>query len=165
MYRVRIRGNKAGGNRTPLQKSPKLILGYLIDNADDRSIDRGVLAAGGHSGRAALNDQYLFSYYRMNCVDSDDVALVVVAIGIHGTADQQFLAFESRILSRRDHGPDDARQYHRELLPIGRTSSRFECGRGMTWTLINSPTRRAAAAPASVAAFTAATSPRTMAVT
>src|ERR1700730_13001650 len=35
----------------------------------------------------------------------------------------------------------------------------------MTCTATNSPTRRAAAAPASVAAFTAATSPRTMAVT
>jgi hypothetical protein len=37
-------------------------------------------------------------------------------------------------------------------------------GRGMTWTLTSSPTRSAARAPASVAAFTAATSPRTIAV-
>src|SRR5579864_6785033 len=35
----------------------------------------------------------------------------------------------------------------------------------MTWTDTSSPTRRAAAAPASVAALTAATSPRTIAVT
>src|SRR5262245_48434807 len=35
----------------------------------------------------------------------------------------------------------------------------------MTWTPTSSPTLRAAAAPASVAAFTDATSPRTMAVT
>ena len=35
----------------------------------------------------------------------------------------------------------------------------------MTWTEINSPTRRAAAAPASVAALTAPTSPRTKTVT
>src|SRR5690349_16600664 len=35
----------------------------------------------------------------------------------------------------------------------------------MTWTPISSPTRRAADAPASVAAFTEATSPRTIAVT
>ena len=35
----------------------------------------------------------------------------------------------------------------------------------MTWTPMSSPTRLAAAAPASVAAFTDATSPRTMAVT
>src|SRR5436190_23829531 len=35
----------------------------------------------------------------------------------------------------------------------------------MTWTPMSSPTRRAAAAPASVAAFTDPTSPRTIAVT
>src|SRR6266436_6519582 len=50
-------------------------------------------------------------------------------------------------------------------LPIGSTSSRLGCGRGITCTAISSPTRRAAAAPASVAARTAATSPRTRAVT
>src|SRR5215831_5814416 len=39
------------------------------------------------------------------------------------------------------------------------------CGRGSTCTLTTSPTRPAAAAPASTAAFTAATSPTTNAVT
>src|SRR4051794_7829694 len=39
------------------------------------------------------------------------------------------------------------------------------CGRAMTWTLTTSPIRLAAAAPASTAAFTAATSPATNAVT
>ena len=47
-------------------------------------------------------------------------------------------------------------------LPLGRIRSTSVCGRGMTWTETSSPTRRAAAAPASVAAFTAPTSPRTM---
>src|SRR6185295_1711265 len=47
----------------------------------------------------------------------------------------------------------------------GSTRSTSACGWGITWTLINSPTRRAAAAPASVAAFTAPTSPRTNTVT
>src|SRR6185503_5509231 len=51
------------------------------------------------------------------------------------------------------------------VLPMGSASSRLACGRGMTCTETSSPTRRAAAAPASVAAFTAATSPRTIAVT
>src|SRR5688572_33093254 len=41
----------------------------------------------------------------------------------------------------------------------------FECGRGMTCVLNTSPTLRPAAAPASTAAFTAPTSPRTIAVT
>ena len=50
-------------------------------------------------------------------------------------------------------------------LSIGKTFSRSSAGRGITCTPISSPTRRAAAAPASVAAFTEPTSPRTMAVT
>src|SRR5207237_384874 len=61
---------------------------------------------------------------------------------------------------------------HREVArvgsPVSRTgmpSSTSACGRGMTWVATTSPTRRAAAAPASTAAFTAPTSPRTMAVT
>src|SRR5581483_9032294 len=53
----------------------------------------------------------------------------------------------------------------RHHAPLGRILSTSECGRGMTWTDTSSPTRRAAAAPASVAAFTAPTSPRTMTVT
>src|SRR5262245_46954642 len=52
-----------------------------------------------------------------------------------------------------------------EALPIGSASSRLACGQGMTCTDTSSPARRAAAAPASVAALTAATSPRTIAVT
>src|SRR5579863_2145911 len=39
------------------------------------------------------------------------------------------------------------------------------CGRGITWTLTTEPTCAAAAAPESVAAFTAATSPRKNTVT
>ncbi len=51
------------------------------------------------------------------------------------------------------------------LRPIGNAVSRSPAGRGITCTPTSSPTRRAAAAPASVAAFTEPTSPRTMAVT
>src|ERR1019366_9518122 len=49
--------------------------------------------------------------------------------------------------------------------PPGKIFSTCSCGRGMTCTDTSSPTRRAAAAPASVAAFTAPTSPRTITVT
>src|SRR5687767_11039422 len=48
---------------------------------------------------------------------------------------------------------------------MGKILSRPSAGRAITWTPISSPTRRAAAAPASVAALTEATSPRTIAVT
>src|SRR5438067_1421601 len=44
-------------------------------------------------------------------------------------------------------------------------ASTSECGRGITCVLRTSPTLRPAAAPASTAAFTAPTSPRTIAVT
>src|SRR5438105_1391726 len=50
-------------------------------------------------------------------------------------------------------------------LPSGSTASMLTCGRGITCTDTSSPTRSAARCPASVAAFTAATSPRTIAVT
>src|SRR5882724_1740758 len=52
---------------------------------------------------------------------------------------------------------------HRQPLP--RIASTSSCGRGMTWTDTTSPILPAAAAPASVAAFTAPTSPRTITVT
>src|SRR5262249_2544166 len=86
------------------------------------------------------------------------------------------LAFKARIFPGRHDRPQNAPYDHikyaaraylreRDSGVTGRLSSTDACGRGITWTLTSSPTRRAAAAPASVAAFTAATSPRTMAVT
>src|SRR5512146_3161960 len=94
------------------------------------------------------------------------------AIRRHRTAHQQFAAFEAVVFARGHHRAHYACQNHGYApaalvmaRPIGSTSSRLACGRGITCTAINSPTRRAAAAPASVAAFTAATSPRTIAVT
>ena len=49
----------------------------------------------------------------------------------------------------------------RDCRELGLGKDAFDLGvrPGMTWTEISSPTRRAAAAPASVAAFTAPTSP------
>src|SRR5207247_1893458 len=51
------------------------------------------------------------------------------------------------------------------LFALGIIPPKSSWGRAMTWTLITVPTRPAASAPASTAAFTAATSPRTNAVT
>src|SRR5438034_9466231 len=56
-------------------------------------------------------------------------------------------------------------QWWRVQLPFGSIFSTSACGLGITCTDTSSPTRRAAAAPASVAALTAPTSPRTMTVT
>src|SRR5204862_334632 len=80
-----------------------------------------------------------------------------IQVGVEGLYDEKFSAFQRLILDGRDDGTD--------YLTSGIASSTHECGRGMTCTLPSSPTSRAAPAPASVAALTAATSPRTMAVT
>ena len=57
------------------------------------------------------------------------------------------------------------RVYLEDLIGVGKTMGRSSCGRGITCTLTTSPSRPAAVAPASVATFTAATSPVTKAVT
>jgi magnesium transporter len=58
--------------------------------------------------------------------------------------------------------------FFRVVSPVwstGMPPSTSLCGRGMTWTAVTVPILRAAAAPASTAALTAPTSPRTIAVT
>src|SRR4029450_13397702 len=90
------------------------------------------------------------------------------SLRIHRARDEQLGADEPLVLARRHDGADDLREDRLAFtvaFPIGSASSRFAWGRGVTCTETSSPTRRAAAAPASVAAFTAATSPRTNAVT
>src|SRR5262249_30149864 len=90
------------------------------------------------------------------------------AFRIHRARHEQLAAHEAVVLPRSDDGAHDFREDHFAFavaFPIGSASSRFACGRGITCTETSSPTRRAAAAPASVAAFTPATSPRTIAVT
>src|SRR5215207_11004443 len=61
--------------------------------------------------------------------------------------------------------PPPARPPKEPLVFCGRIISTSVCGRAITCTDTSSPTRRAAAAPASVAALTAPTSPRTITVT
>ena len=104
----------------------------------------------------------------VNGVHRHEITAFGLPSGVHRPRDEQLVADQPLVLSRRDHGPDDLCKDHFAFavaFPIGSASSRFACGRGMTWTETSSPTRRAAAAPASVAALTAATSPRTIAVT
>src|SRR5436853_676909 len=101
-----------------------------------------------------------------DCVDGDYVAARVCAVEINRADNQQLSAFELRVLLGRDDCAHDSRDDHARACRLtGIDSSTLPCGRGITCTLTSSPTRRAAAAPASVAALTAATSPRTIAVT
>src|SRR5262249_9941409 len=112
-----------------------------------------------------------FADARVYGVDRDQIIPFRLPARIDGAGNQKLVADESRILAGRNDGPDDFREEHCSYafapaaLPIGSVSSRLACGRGMTCTDPSSPPRRAAAAPASVAALTAATSPRTIAVT
>src|SRR5688572_9367693 len=105
-------------------------------------------------------------------VHGHHVAAVRLALRRHRTTHQQLAAFQPLVLAggdnrayyfRQDYASADLAAYApafaRSARPMGNTSSRLVCGRGITCTAINSPTRRAAAAPASVAALTAATSP------
>src|SRR5262245_7874970 len=146
-----------------------LILCNLINNPDDCGVDGSILASLSHPCRTSLYDKNPLAKTGMHRVDRDKVTFLVITIRVDLPANKQLFSFEPRILSRRDNGPDNTGEQHADLyldvFPMGRTSSRFECGLGMTCTLRSSPTRRAAAAPASVAALTAATSPRTIAVT
>src|SRR5262247_3297805 len=99
-------------------------------------------------------------------IDSDDIAACVGPIQIDRAHNQQLLTLQSLVFLGRHDCPENARDDHpRPCALTGIASSTLPCGRGITCTLTNSPTRRAAAAPASVAALTAATSPRTIAVT
>src|SRR5262249_45762409 len=145
------------------------VLCHLIHNSDNRRIDGYVLTTVRHASGASLHNQNLFSKARVHGINGNKIAFLVISVRVDLTANEQLFSLESRVLPRCDNGPDDTGEHHGclylDVLPMGRTSSRFECGLGITWTLMSSPTRRAAAAPASVAAFTAATSPRTIAVT
>src|SRR5205085_5412786 len=88
---------------------------------------------------------------------------------IAGAHDEELEPLERWLLATRDQRADDLTEDHYlpplPARPSGSTASTFACGRGITWTETTSPTRSAARWPASVAAFTAATSPRTTAVT
>src|SRR5260370_2357838 len=99
-------------------------------------------------------------------INGNDIAARVRAVDVDRTDDEQFLSFQPLVFLRGyDRAQNACDDHALDCALIGIASSTLPCGRGITWTLTSSPTRRAAAAPASVAAFTAATSPRTMAVT
>src|SRR4029453_3293086 len=98
----------------------------------------------------------------------DEITAFGLTSRVHGAGDEQLAAHQAVVLACGHHRAHNLGNDHLAFavaFPIGSASSRLACGRGITCTDTSSPTRRAAAAPASVAAFTAATSPRTMAVT
>src|SRR5262249_10185644 len=129
-----------------------------------------------HPRGTAADNEHGFTHSGVHGIDSDQMIPFRFTFRIDGPNHQQLVAHQSRILARRDDGADNLSEKHErgsashyafalDALPIGGASSRCAGGRGITWTETSSRTRRAAAAPASVGALTAATSPRTIAVT
>src|SRR6266571_8246368 len=152
----------------PMTRASCISLRYIhrIDHAYNRRIHGRVLHALRQARARAGDHQHALMKACADCIDGNDIAGRVRAVDVDGADDEQFLSFQPLVLLRRYDRAQNARDDHAlDCALIGIASSTLPCGRGITWTLTNSPTRRAAAAPASVAAFTAATSPRTMAVT
>src|SRR5438128_7335527 len=137
-----------------------------IDDPDYGRIHRRIFHVLRQARAGSGHDQHALMKTGADCINSDDVAARIGSVEVNGPNDEQLFSLQSLVLLGRNDCADDARYDHpRDWDVIGIASSTLPCGRGITCTLTNSPTRRAAAAPASVAAFTAATSPRTMAVT
>jgi len=142
---------------------------HLVDNADDGVVDGLSLQPSAMAGAAAGDRDHAFADTRATVSDADHVAALVLPVRRDRLEDEELLASRRGSLRvattvpttrARIMGSSRPVTYRALRLPlaIGRMNSRLSWGRGITCTAINSPTRRAAAAPASVAARTAATS-------
>src|SRR5687767_9670702 len=81
-----------------------------IDDADYAGIDRRVFHARRHARRAAADDQYRFADAGVDGIDRDEIVAFGLAFGIDGPGQQQLVADQPGIFSRRDDGPDDTRK-------------------------------------------------------
>src|SRR5205085_690625 len=88
------------------------VLRNLIHNADDSRIHRRILAARCHARRASLDNENLLSKPGIHRIDGDEIALLVLSIGIDRPADKKLLTFKPRILPGCNNSPDDASQKH-----------------------------------------------------
>src|SRR5262245_54337458 len=73
-----------------------------IDDADDRGIDRRVLHARRHARRAAADNQNGLADAGIDRIDRNEVVAFGLALGIDRTGQQQLVADQPRIFSRRD---------------------------------------------------------------
>src|SRR5262249_25561264 len=97
--------------------SPNLIQSHLIDDPNNCRIDRRVFTSLCHARRTSLDDDHVLAITSVDGVNRDEISLFVVSIRIYGTANEQLLAFEARILARGDDRTDDASEQHRGSLP------------------------------------------------
>src|SRR5450759_2370338 len=81
---------------------------HFIDDANDRGVHGPVLAFGGHARGAARDDQHGLAESGIDRVHGDQVAGFVGALRRNRYHDEEFLSFETRIFTRRNHGADNA---------------------------------------------------------
>src|SRR5580693_3357612 len=85
---------------------------YFVDDADDRGIHGTVLAFGGVARGASGHDQHRLAESGVHRVDSDHITRFIVALRRNGFHDEKLLAFQARILARRNHSADNASENH-----------------------------------------------------
>src|SRR5581483_9381459 len=112
-----------------------------VDYADDRGIDRRVFHILRQSRARTGDDQHAFMKACADRIDGDDVAACVRPIDVDGPNNSQLFSFQSLVLLRSHDCANDPRDDHARAAAVtGMASSTLPCGRGMTWTLTNSPT-------------------------
>src|SRR5262245_34438586 len=143
-----------------------------IHDAADDGVDRLLLGHVREARAGAGGHEHELADPRTDRVGGHDPVARGLHLGVDFAGQEELQAHEARILPRRADGAHNLRQDHAAQAPLldserpmGSASSSIGCGRGMTCTEITSPTLAAAVDPASVAARTAATSPRTIVVT
>src|SRR3954469_25289474 len=78
-----------------------------VDDADDGGVDGAVLEAGGHSRRAAADNQHGFADTGVDRVDGDEMIAVGLAARVDGTNHEQLAADQAGVLPGSHDRADD----------------------------------------------------------
>src|SRR5262245_31030940 len=157
-------------DRGVLQVHVAPVLLHRVDDAADDVVHGAVLRHLGEARRGAGRDEHDLALARADGVHGHDLVAGRLERRVDLAGEQELQPGEPGVLARAHHGAQHLGEDHllaaaASCRRIGSASSSWPCGRGITCTDTTSPTLAAAAAPASVAARTAATSPRTTVVT
>jgi hypothetical protein len=86
-----------------------------VDYANDRRIDRTILAPKSHSRRAALDDKNNFLDAGSYRIDSDQMAFLIASVDAYHPSDQQLTPVQPLILTGGDHSTYYTREDHKLL--------------------------------------------------
>src|SRR4051794_5518439 len=89
-----------------------LIQMHFVDNADDRIVDRSILAALGQTGATARHRDYTLADTRAYGIDADDVAAFVLTVRRDRLDNEQLLAFQTRVFACGHDGAHHAGENH-----------------------------------------------------